>query len=81
MSAAEKLDERLPFWPVAMARPMALAYTGVSEAQMRAWEKTGLVHFRTRGPHGAAIVQRAELDMAVADLFSRDLSEDLDFGD
>jgi hypothetical protein len=80
MSAAEKLDARLPFWPVAMGRPMALAYTGVSEAQMREWERSGLVHFRARGPHGAAIAQRAELDNAVADLFSRDLSEDMDFG-
>jgi hypothetical protein len=81
MSAAEKHDERLPFWPVAMARPMALAFTGVGEAQMRAWEKTGSVRFRPRGPRGAAIALRSDLEAAVADLFSRDLSEDLDFGD
>jgi hypothetical protein len=81
MSAAEKHEAPLPFWPVAMSRPMALAYTGVAEAQMRAWEKAGAVHFRPRGPHGAAIVQRAELDLAVAELFSRDMSEDWDFGD
>lgn len=81
MSAAEKLTAPLPFWPAAMSREMALAYTGVGAEQMRAWEKRGLVHFRPRGPRGAMIAQRSELDLALDDLFNRDVSEDLDFGD
>ena len=71
----------LPDWPAAMNRETALAYTGVAEAQLRAWERGGRVHFRPRGPKGAMLALRAELDTALADLFSRDTSEDLDFGD
>ncbi|WP_267395524.1 MULTISPECIES: hypothetical protein [unclassified Sphingomonas] len=61
--------ERLPDWPAGMNRDLALAYTGVSEGQLREWERRGLVRFRQRGPRGAAIVARADLDSALEALF------------
>lgn len=70
-----------PDWPAAMSRDLALAYTGVAEAQLRAWERSGRVNFRARGPRGAMLALRADLDAALADLFTTDVSEDLDFGD
>lgn len=79
MAAAEKHDLPLPFWPAAMSRSMALAYTGVAEAQLREWERARKIVFRARGPRGAMIALRSELDAALAELFA-DASEDLDFG-
>lgn len=61
--------ERLPDWPVAMTRELALAYTGVAEAQLREWESRGMVRFRQRGPRGAAIARRTDLDAALELLF------------
>jgi hypothetical protein len=61
--------EKLPHWPAAMNRDLALAYTGVADAQMREWESRGQVRFRLRGPHGAAIAPRADLDAALDTLF------------
>ena len=72
--------EKLPAWPIAMTRLEALAYTRVSEAQMREWQKRGAVRFCARGTNGALLVQRSELDVAVADLFATSVAEDLDFG-
>ena len=72
--------ERLPDWPAGMNRELALAYTGVAEAQLRAWEKAGRVNFRPRGPKGAMLALRSDLDAALATLFTADMSEDLDFG-
>ncbi len=80
MGAAEKQSRSMPFWPEAMGRAMALAYTGVSEAQLRAWERSRKVVFRPRGPNGAMIALREDLLVAVAELLAGDLSEDLDFG-
>ncbi|OWK34080.1 hypothetical protein [Sphingomonas dokdonensis] len=60
---------RLPDWPAGMNRETALAYTGVAEGQLREWERRGLVRFRQRGPRGAAIAARADLDAALATLF------------
>jgi hypothetical protein len=60
---------RLPDWPAGMNRDVALAYTGVAEAQMREWESRGIVRFRQRGPRGAAIAPRADLDAALEQLF------------
>lgn len=62
--------ERLPDWPAGMNREWALAYTGVAEAQLRAWERVGLVIFRPRGPHGAMLALRTDLDAALAQLFA-----------
>lgn len=60
---------KLPDWPAGMNREMALAYTGVADGQMREWERRGIVRFRQRGPRGAAIAPRADLDAALATLF------------
>ncbi len=70
----------LPDWPAAMNREVALAYTGVAEAQLRAWEKTGRVAFRSRGPRGGMLALRSDLDAALSHLFSPDMAEDIDFG-
>ena len=69
----------LPDWPAGMNRETALAYTGIGEAQLREWEKTGKVNFRPRGPKGAMLALRCDLDTALADLFNSDLAEDLGF--
>ena len=72
--------ERLPDWPAGMNRALALAYTGVAEVQLRAWERAGKVNFRARGPNGAMLALRSDLDAALADLFAAGGDEDLDFG-
>ena len=75
--------EKFPDWPAAMNREMALAYTGVAEAQLRAWERARKVSFRPRGPNGQMVALRTSLDAALAELFTgaaNDLAEDLDFG-
>lgn len=71
---------RLPDWPAGMNRETALAYTGVAETQLRAWEKAGKVAFRARGPNGASLALRVDLDAALAALFSSTANEDFDFG-
>lgn len=70
----------MPDWPAAMSRDIALAYTGVAEAQLRAWERGGKVNFRARGPRGAMLALRSDLDAALTDMFSSSVEEDLDFG-
>jgi hypothetical protein len=75
--------ERLPAWPAAMNRELALAYTGVSEVQLRQWEKAGKVLFRARGPMGSMLALKSQLDDALVELFApgvADIGEDLDFG-
>ena len=67
---AEKHDATLPFWPAAMTRALALAYTSVSETQLKEWERAGLVQFRAIGPNGAKITERAQLDEALRLQFS-----------
>jgi hypothetical protein len=76
MSAAEKLDVPLPFWPAALTRTMALAYTNVADKQLADWERSGLVRFRPRGPRGAMIAPRADLDAALATLFDGEMTTD-----
>jgi hypothetical protein len=66
----------LPDWPAAMTRDVALAYTGVAEAQLREWERRGLVRFCPRGPRGAAIAARTSLDAALSTLFSSAVVDD-----
>jgi hypothetical protein len=72
--------ERMPDWPAAMSRDLALAYTGVAEVQLRAWERGGKVNFRARGPRGAMLALRSDLDAALIALFTSTTDEDLDFG-
>lgn len=72
----------LPFAPIGMNRQMALAYTGVSDEQMRRWQRDGGVRFLARGPRGQLITTRAMLDAAVLALFSGvEFNEDLEFAD
>jgi hypothetical protein len=68
--------QRMPDWPAAMTRDVALAYTGVAEAQLREWERRGLVRFCPRGPRGAAIAARTSLDAALSTLFSSAVVDD-----
>lgn len=68
MGAAEKQPGLMPFWPAAMPREMALAYTQVSAAQMDEWEQSGKVRFSARGARGARIALRADLDAALLSL-------------
>jgi len=75
MSAALSIAN-LPDWPVAMTRDVALAYTGVAEAQLREWERRGTVRFCMRGPRGAAIAARSSLDAAVHSLFAAAAADD-----
>jgi hypothetical protein len=70
--------QQLPDWPAAMPRDLALAYTGVADAQMKEWELRGLVRFRPRGPRGVAIASRASLDVALQALFSSPVADDGD---
>lgn len=72
--------EKCPDWPAGMNREVALAYTGVAEAQLRQWERSGKVSFRARGPRGALVALRSDLDAALADMFATTVAEDLDFG-
>lgn len=73
---------KLPEWPAAMNRAWALAYTGVSEEQMRRWQRSGKVRFKPVGPKGEMVARIVDLDAALDALFAiKDVSEDLDFGD
>lgn len=71
--------EKLPDWPAAMNREWALAYSGVAEAQMREWQKRGRVRFQPRGPHGAMLCLRSDVDAALQEMFTAGSPEDLDF--
>ncbi|ANC88243.1 hypothetical protein [Sphingomonas sp. NIC1] len=74
--------EKLPHWPAAMSRDLALAYTGVADSQMREWESRGLVRFAPRGPRGASIVPRTDLDAALELLFGAGgVSDPIEFDD
>lgn len=79
MGVAHKLAD-LPDWPAALDRDAAIAFTGLGEAQVRAWERSGKVRFLPRGPKGAMVARRIDLEAALADLFTKDVAEDLDFG-
>ncbi|MET1083735.1 MAG: hypothetical protein ABWY12_11920 [Burkholderiales bacterium] len=44
-----------------MNRELALAYTGVAEAQLREWERRGTVRFCMRGPQASYAMQVCRL--------------------
>ncbi|MDF0487784.1 hypothetical protein PX554_06550 [Sphingomonas sp. H39-1-10] len=71
----------LPYWPAALTEAEAIAYTGVSEAQMREWRKHGIVRFLLKGRKGSAIALRSDLDEALNQMFAIAAHEDMDFGD
>src|SRR5690606_5910456 len=49
-------------WPAALTWSDALDYSSFSPAQLRRWEKAGVLRFRRVGRHGAKVVMRSELD-------------------
>lgn len=59
----------MPNWPAGMSRELALAYTGVALAQLRQWERERVVRLVARGPRGAKITLRSDLDSALSTLF------------
>ena len=69
----------LPNWPAGLSRELALAYTGVASAQLRQWEREGVVRFLARGPRGAKIALRSDLDSALSNLFSSTAGDGADF--
>ncbi len=71
--------EKLPDWPAALTRDQALAYSGVAETQLREWVKRGAVRFQPRGPKGAMLCLRADLDKALTEMFVTGSAEDLEF--
>lgn len=71
--------EKLPDWPAGMTRELALAYTGVGQEQMKEWERAGKVRFRPRGPRGAWIAPRSDLDAALASLFGSESKGGIEF--
>lgn len=71
-SQTARQAENLPDWPAGMSRALALAYTGVGEAQLKEWERSGKVRFRPRGPRGQMLILRSDLDAALSDLFGRE---------
>jgi len=72
----------LSFAPIGMNRRTALAYTGVSEEQMRRWQREGTVRFLSAGPRGQLITTRAMLDAATFALFDGlEADENFEFAD
>jgi predicted site-specific integrase-resolvase len=71
--------EKLPDWPAGLNRQGALDYSGVSEAQLREWQKRGQVRFLPRGPNGAMLCMRSDVDAALREMFINGSPEDLEF--
>lgn len=70
----------LPNWPAGMSVEVALAYTGVSQAQLRIWQRDGSVQFLPIGPKGKLIAPRWCLDEALQRMFATGkISTNLDF--
>jgi hypothetical protein len=70
-------------WPAALTWSEALAYSGISPAELRRWQKEGALRFRRLGPHRANVALRSKLDQLLDtqfDLPATDISEDFDFG-
>jgi hypothetical protein len=79
MGAQLKLAD-LPDWPAALTMDEAIAFTGMGEAVIRQWSRSGKVRFLPRGPKGALVALKTDLQAALADMFTKDVAEDLDFG-
>ena len=70
-------------WPAALTWSEALAYSGISAAELRRWQKDGALRFRRLGSHRANVTLRsklAELLAAQFDLPTTDIYEYFDFG-
>jgi hypothetical protein len=80
-AAHEHLPPIVHIEPIGLTEREALAYTRVGEKQMREWRRNRIVRFIPRGPGGALITQRTQLDAALSQLFDADNSKDFDFGE
>lgn len=77
----------LPDWPAALDTEEALAYSRLSESEMRRRVAAGEVVFKAIGPNGKKVCLRDQLDAVLKRIWSDasgippEPSEDLDFGD
>lgn len=70
-------------WPAALNWQDALAYTSLSEVELRRGVRRGLVRFMCVGRRGRRVAPRDQLDRLIADVFCPEPSgveEDFDFG-
>lgn len=77
----------LPYWPAALDVIEAIAYSRLSETEIRRQINAGKLVFKARGHNGKKVCLRAQLDDVLQTIWSDgvgiplDPSEDLDFGD
>ena len=69
-------------WPMGLTFEQALAYTAVSIAQMRRWEREGRIVFRRVGRKGCRVAFRPDLERLLKETFRGpvEIEEDFDFG-
>jgi hypothetical protein len=77
----------LPDWPAALDVQEALAYSRLSESEMRRRVAKGEIVFKPVGPNGKKVCLREQLDVLLKSIWSDRTGapptpmEDLDFGD
>lgn len=77
----------MPDWPAALDEREALAYSRLSESEMRRRVASGEIVFKKVGPNGKKVCRREQLDDVLKSIWSDDTgippepSEDMDFGD
>ncbi len=74
----------LPEWPAALGVSEALAYTGLSESELRRRTISGEITFKAIGPNGRKLCSREQLDLVIKPIWAGARSaplEDMDFGD
>lgn len=70
-------------WPAALTWDDALAYTSLSEVELRRGVRRGIVQFRCVGRRGCRVAARDQLDRLIAAVFGPahvGIEEDFDFG-
>jgi hypothetical protein len=88
MTAVSRLSlSDLPEWPAALDVQEALAYTRLSESELRRRAMAGEINFKPVGPNGKKVCRRVELDELLQRIWTAhpsgplDPLEDMDFGD
>lgn len=77
----------MPDWPAALSEAEALAYSRLSESELRRRVANGEIVFKRLGPNGRKVCRREQLDDVLKSIWSEKSgvppvpSEDLDFGD
>lgn len=74
----------LPDWPALLDWQMALAYSNMSEAELRRQVRQKTVVFVPIGPNGRLVARRTDLDAAILSVWSSAAglpSEDFRFAD